>query len=202
MDQTAAPGFDIPNPAQCTVEQLREFVASRSAQMLVAGIRHGIFVPPLEDVGWHRKGHATIQLRHAAKIAPEDRHIKWSRETSQELIRRNRVLGPLWSLCQDEQGQRRLILPYVKDASQNEGTNPEIPVGHPYYHSKRGESGSGIVFANMTGHTSVEIPLIKMEGEKARPGRDVLETSLFSRFGFTTSFHQGGTWRTLQASLS
>lgn len=96
LDQTPAPGFEIPNPDSCVVPQLLEVVAPKAAQMLVDGIRNGLFVPPVRDAG-SRAPKEQEKLIHAAKIKPEDRHIDWTNWSWAEINRRSRILGPLWS---------------------------------------------------------------------------------------------------------
>ncbi|RAH83347.1 methionyl-tRNA formyltransferase [Aspergillus japonicus CBS 114.51] len=96
LAQTPFPGFDIPNPDSCTVQELLDVVAPKGAEILVEGIRKGLFVPPLQDVG--RSSSAEVgTLIHAAKIMPEDRHIDWTKWTLHEIQRRHHVVGPLWS---------------------------------------------------------------------------------------------------------
>ncbi|KAJ5123358.1 hypothetical protein N7448_009455 [Penicillium atrosanguineum] len=96
LAQTPPPGIDIPNPDFCTVPELLNFVAPKGAQLLVDGIKDGLFVPPVKEVGWRTK-ETTENLTHASKIKPEDLHIDWANWTMLEINRRNRVLGPLWS---------------------------------------------------------------------------------------------------------
>lgn len=96
LAQTPLPGFDIPNPDSCTVQELLDVVAPKGAEILVEGIQKGLFVPPLQDVGW-RPSADDGTLIHAAKIMPEDRHIDWTKWTLHDIQRRHHVLGPLWS---------------------------------------------------------------------------------------------------------
>ncbi|PGH04082.1 hypothetical protein AJ79_07182 [Helicocarpus griseus UAMH5409] len=96
LDQTPPPGFNIPDPDTCDVPRLLELVSGKSAQMLAEAIRNRLFVPPLKSVGW-RKEDDGASLRHARKIKPEDRHINWSSWATDEIIRRQRILGPLWN---------------------------------------------------------------------------------------------------------
>ncbi|OJJ47477.1 hypothetical protein ASPZODRAFT_1683575 [Penicilliopsis zonata CBS 506.65] len=96
LAQTPAPGLEIPNPKTCTVTELSRFLAPKAAQMLVDGIRDGLFVPPLREAGWlaSEKGNGLV---HAAKITPDDRHVDWVNWTSLDISRRNRTIGPLWN---------------------------------------------------------------------------------------------------------
>jgi methionyl-tRNA formyltransferase len=100
LSQTPPPGFDIPNAESCTVSDLVNLVAPKGAQMLVESIDKELYVPPLKDVGY-RSPDDTKELIHASKITPEDRHVNWAKWSSTDIIRRNRVIGPLWSkvLC-------------------------------------------------------------------------------------------------------
>lgn len=97
LDQTPAPGIPIPNPDSCTVPGLLELLAPLGAEMLVNGIRNRVFVPPLKEVASSAAACDDSQLTHAAKITPEDRHMKWQQWTWTEINRRQRVLRSLWS---------------------------------------------------------------------------------------------------------
>lgn len=99
LDQTPAPGIPVPNQESCTVSELLEVLAPKGAEMLINGIRNRIFVPPLKEVDSAANARENPQdlLVHAAKITPEDRHIKWNEWTWTTISRRQRVLGPLWS---------------------------------------------------------------------------------------------------------
>ncbi|KAJ5670309.1 uncharacterized protein N7477_005672, partial [Penicillium maclennaniae] len=96
LAQTPPPGIDIPNSDICTVSELLNVVAPIGAQLLVDGIKDGLFVPPLKDVGW-RAQEKPENLTHATKIRPENLHIDWANWTMLEINWRKRVLGPLWS---------------------------------------------------------------------------------------------------------
>jgi methionyl-tRNA formyltransferase len=123
LSQTPLPGFDIPNADSCTVPDLVNLVAPKGAQMLVESIDKGLYVSPLKDVGY-RSPEDTGALIHASKITPEDRHVNWAEWSSADIIRRNRVIGPLWSkvLCatNDEDSppsfqQKRVIFTDVEE---------------------------------------------------------------------------------------
>jgi methionyl-tRNA formyltransferase len=113
LDQTPYPGIEIPEAESCTEPQLVDFVGPLGAEMLVSGIRNRVFVQPVREVGWYKRGVEGDQsarlgdlsgeggssptLRHAPKITTEDRHIKWGSWTAEDIMRRYRVLGPLWN---------------------------------------------------------------------------------------------------------
>ncbi|KAE8556508.1 hypothetical protein EYB25_001209 [Talaromyces marneffei] len=97
LDQTPAPGIPVPNPESCTVPELLGLLAPKGAEMLLNGIRNCVFVPPLKEVESQFRGYDAKNLTHAAKITPEDRHIKWREWAWTDINRRQRVLSPLWS---------------------------------------------------------------------------------------------------------
>ncbi|KAI9701559.1 MAG: Methionyl-tRNA formyltransferase [Candelina mexicana] len=96
LAQTAYP---IPNPETCTVPQLLQYVAPKGAAMLVRGLRDRVFVPPYDEVERPEDTAQSLDrpLRRASMIHPEDSHINWGRWPAEEIVRKNRVLGPLWS---------------------------------------------------------------------------------------------------------
>ena len=88
-------------------------MAPKGAELLVQGLRDGVHLPPLHDVGWAPSGAAkgTLKLQHAPKITPEDRHIIWDKWTAEEILRRQRVLGDgLWDLLRHDQQLTRVIM--------------------------------------------------------------------------------------------
>lgn len=111
LAQTPLPGFEIPNPSQCTYPELLRLVTPKAAEMLVQGIRDRIFLPGATSnptsISSEPYGHA---IRHAPKITPKDRHIDWAKMSVDEILRRDRVLGRLWGLIQIEgQGPKRAV---------------------------------------------------------------------------------------------
>ena len=127
LDQTPPPGFEIPNPNSCTVPELLKLVTPKAAQMLVNGIRNGVFVPPVKDASW-RSSKGEQKLIHATKIAPEDRHINWRDWSLAEIFKRNRVLGPLWSLARvgEQDHDRPPIMKRIIFTEIEEADPPEV----------------------------------------------------------------------------
>lgn len=93
LAQTPHPGLDLPNRGILTVEELTKILAPVGANMLVQGLRDRLFVPPIKAIAPSTES----PMRHASKIAPGDRHVDWSNWTAEEILRRDRVIGPLWS---------------------------------------------------------------------------------------------------------
>ncbi|EED23828.1 methionyl-tRNA formyltransferase family protein, putative [Talaromyces stipitatus ATCC 10500] len=97
LDQTPAPGIPVPNLEYCTVPELLGFLAPKGAEMLINGIRNRVFVPPLKEVNSQVNKLNSKSPIHAAKVTPEDRHIKWKEWTWTDINRRQRVLSSLWN---------------------------------------------------------------------------------------------------------
>jgi len=118
LAQTPLPGLDIPDNGACTPQQLVDFLAPLGGQMLVDALRKGAFVPPLEEVGWSGGEHVGGNISHAPKITKADGHIKWKTWTAQDILRRRRVLGDLWSILGSEIVQhhpKRIIFHDLKE---------------------------------------------------------------------------------------
>jgi methionyl-tRNA formyltransferase len=93
LAQTPQDGLlEIPDPFNCTLQNLLDFVTPKAAEMLVHGIRDGVFLPPLQDVGWYHPK----RLLHAPKVTSEDREINWRHWKPSKIHRHHRALGRLW----------------------------------------------------------------------------------------------------------
>ncbi|KAK1993880.1 formyl transferase [Colletotrichum falcatum] len=92
--QTPLPG--IPVPEDCTTQRLHDVVTPLAAETLVEGLRKGLHVPPLRDAGWQPNAGERGQLRHAPKVTNHDRQVNWPEWTADDVVLRQRVLGPVW----------------------------------------------------------------------------------------------------------
>lgn len=98
---------EVAVPAEGTVESLLQVLGPMGAEILCKSIEEGIFVPPVQSVV-AKDSQSGQGLVHAAKITPEDRKVDWSRWSSEELIKRDRVLGRLWDdVVYDKRFMRR-----------------------------------------------------------------------------------------------
>ncbi|KAL4808523.1 formyl transferase [Aspergillus unguis] len=176
LAQTPAPGFEIPNPNSCTVPELLNVVSAKGADILVDGIRKGLFVPPVEDAGWNSPEQK--DLIHATKIKPEDRHIDWATWTWTDISRRNRVLGPLWSKSlvfgEPSNGiptfeQKRVILSGLEEVQPMKGSQSFALVpGLPFIdgeHTVKADSGKGVYVFTQDGKL-IRIHEMKVEGRQ------------------------------------
>lgn len=97
LAQTPPFKFGTPFPESSTVPDLMKHVAPKGAELLVDSIKKGLFVPEEGNPDIIPNEQATKCRRRAPKITPEDRHIKWDTWSADEIIRRHRVIGPLWN---------------------------------------------------------------------------------------------------------
>ncbi|MCJ1355395.1 MAG: Methionyl-tRNA formyltransferase [Icmadophila ericetorum] len=97
LDQTPQPGFDIPNPDSISASELTDFVAPIAAEMLVRGIRNRVYAHSPPEIYNASNISRSGGIRTAKKIVTEDRRVNWPVWTSDYILRRQRVLGPLWN---------------------------------------------------------------------------------------------------------
>ncbi|KAL8683637.1 MAG: hypothetical protein Q9186_000410 [Xanthomendoza sp. 1 TL-2023] len=110
--QTPYPGIEH---GAKTVEELRAVTAPLGAKLLLQSLKAGLFVPPILEVGWYGGESGSRSFTHAAKIGPEDRHLDWTTWSANEILRRQRVIGPLWNTIEtstnngERKAARRII---------------------------------------------------------------------------------------------
>lgn len=95
LAQTPYPGIEHDST---TVLELEALLAPLGADMLVLGIKDRVYVPPYPDITQPLSTEESENLRLAPKITSDDRHIQWQAWSAEEIMRRHRVIGPLWSL--------------------------------------------------------------------------------------------------------
>ncbi|KAL4868807.1 hypothetical protein BDV12DRAFT_196965 [Aspergillus spectabilis] len=196
LAQTPPPGFEIPNPDSCTVSDLLKVVAPKGADILVEGIRKGLFVPPVEDAGWYFS-EGQKDLIHAAKIKPQDRHIDWASWSGADISRRHRVLGPLWSkslVVGEASGpiptfqQRRVILTEFEEVKPLKGSESFALVpGLPFIdgeHTVKADSGKGVYVFTKDGKL-IKVHQMKVEGQQ---NADALRAALKARMVGSRTF--------------
>ncbi|KAH8422874.1 methionyl-tRNA formyltransferase [Aspergillus melleus] len=197
LDQTPSPGLEIPE--DCTIPKLLDIVTPKAANILVDGIRKGLFVQPLQDVGWRQSG-TDEPLLHAGKIRPEDRHVDWANWTWAEISRRSRVVGPLWSNALVASGdstgvqslqQRRVILTEIEKVESTTdprtfGAVPGTPFvdGIPPFEPRQGK---GLYVSTQDG-SLLRVHQMKVEGE---PTADAFTAALKARMVGDRTFSSG-----------
>ncbi|KAI1178018.1 Formyltransferase [Nemania sp. FL0916] len=131
-------------PVECvTVPQLQALVTPVAAQMLVDGLKDGLHVPPLEDVGWKPRqgengngnGKGNTTLLHAPKITKADRQLTYAalRACDSEpsatdpgqrgaLARMHHAIGPLWFVSRNRAGEKKRV--FIDDMEEVPGLSP------------------------------------------------------------------------------
>lgn len=191
LDQTPRPGFDIPNPETCTAEQLLDLVTPKAADMLLKGIQNRVFVPPLKGIGWRAEGDGS-DLRFAGKIKTEDRHIDWNKWTWEEIKRRERVLGPLWSnalvphsTAGKEGFQNKRIIFTKMELADNSGFPDPAQVipGLPFAANTKPphSGGGGRLYVYTSDGKLVEIHEMKVEGKPAADAYRAAQKAMLMR---------------------
>ena len=80
-----------------TVPALEKVVAPVGAGLLVQGIKDGVFVHPQGEQDQIKASSEDDALLTAPKLSRSDQHIDWKSWTAKEILRRHRVIGPLWN---------------------------------------------------------------------------------------------------------
>ena len=193
LAQTPYPGFDIPDPETITIQELQSLVAPKGAEMLIRGLRERVFVPPSMEVGWwsnaqlRGQGH---EIRHAPKITPRDRHIDWFSFTANEILRRQRVLGPLWNIATGLGGRKRVIMTLsCRPVSENA---PVEEIGLPFLWSSS-DMDMPILVVRTKDQQMLHVVEMTVEGErnadavKAATGAELLKER---KRGKLVTFHE------------
>ncbi|KAL8775708.1 MAG: hypothetical protein Q9209_000204 [Squamulea sp. 1 TL-2023] len=94
LAQTPYPGIE--HRAK-TVTELQALTAQLGADMLIQSLKNAVFVPPIQEVGWYAGNSTSEDFTHATKIGPKERHLDWATWSADEILRRQRVIGPLWN---------------------------------------------------------------------------------------------------------
>ena len=145
--------------------------------MLVQGIRDRVFLPSAvgRSVSVSPEPYGR-PIRHAPKITTKDRHVDWAGMTVEEILRRDRVLGRLWSLIHVEgEGPKRAVfggltaVPFAKEFWEREdSTIYNLPL--VFDHGERVTlpcliDGEAVVVPN-SASCAVRIEEVTVEGDK------------------------------------
>ncbi|PHH88926.1 hypothetical protein CDD83_6873 [Cordyceps sp. RAO-2017] len=109
LAQTPKPGFPIPPGAG--IEEVTQEAATRGAQMLIEGLRGGLYLPPRRDVGWKAAELEGQQLVRAPKVTRAESQIDWTGWTrADEFERRIRACTKIWTQAVDRRGQQKRVI--------------------------------------------------------------------------------------------
>ena len=161
LAQTPYPGIEHEST---TVPELMALLAPEGAKLLVQGIKEGIYIPPFEDVSWCRTEDSQ-SIRLAPKIQPSDRHIDWASWTAVDIMRKHRVIGPLWNFASsskpEHDSSRRVIW---TSGFRTVGTDRSLNsnAGHPVV--TKSQSGQDIYIKTCDSQI-LQVDEVKVEGE-------------------------------------
>ncbi|KAH7003410.1 formyl transferase [Fusarium venenatum] len=173
LSQTPRPG--IPVPSDCTVQELTDLLAPVGAQMLVQGLRDGVYVPPHQNRGWKGEELDQGQLIHAPKISKADGHIRWSSWTADNIVRAIRVLGSVWTEAVSKKGEKKRLI--FQDAETVSPDNVKIDgttvrfIGHGpgSFSALVSDQGDGSYVIRTSDDKMIRVKKIKVEGKPERP---------------------------------
>ncbi|KAL6921948.1 hypothetical protein FSHL1_005916 [Fusarium sambucinum] len=179
LSQTPRPG--IPVPPDYTVQELTDLLAPVGAQMLVQGLRDGVYVPPHQNRGWKGEELDQGQLIHAPKISKADGHIGWSSWTADDIVRAIRVLGSVWTEAVSRKGEKKRLI--FQDAKTVSPDNVKIDdttvrfVGHgpDSFNALVSDQGDGSYVIRTSDDKMMRVKKIKVEGKSERPANVALK---------------------------
>ncbi|KAF9777075.1 hypothetical protein IL306_004663 [Fusarium sp. DS 682] len=173
LSQTSRPGISI--PPGCTVQELTNLLAPIGAQMLVQGLRDGVHVPPRQNKGWKAEEISEEQVIHAPKVAKADGCVKWNKWTADEIVRRIRVLGSVWTHAVNKKGEiKRLIFQDAEVRSSNDVWNDGAKgrfvegTGGGMFETRILDQGDGSCAIRALGNSMIHVKKIKEEGKPER----------------------------------
>ncbi|KAF4345441.1 methionyl-tRNA formyltransferase [Fusarium beomiforme] len=173
LSQTPRPGISM--PPGCTVQELTNLLAPIGAQMLVQGLRNGLHVPPRQNKGWKAEEISEEQVIHAHKVTKADGRVKWTEWTADEIVRRIRVFGSVWTHAVNKKGEtKRLIFQDAEIISSNSVWEDEAKVqfvegtGGRIFESRVMDQGDGSCAIRALGNSVIHVRKIKEEGKPER----------------------------------
>ena len=150
--------------------ELLEQVAPAGADMLLTCIKSRLYLVGNDIPEEVRDIQDAAAARAAPKITSNDRFIDWETWTADEIVRRHRVIGPLWSSARfnDEgKSERRIIWSTGFDQTSNTPI-VDVPIGQPVVIGN--ESSAQNVYVRTCDNRMLAIEEIKIEGEaQAKP---------------------------------
>ena len=202
LAQTPQPGIEIPRPSEITVPELTKLLASKGADMLVQGVRDRLHVPPLQTIEQPLIDENAALIRPAPSIEPEDRRIDWKTWSCETILRKERVLGPLWNIAATNPSTpnlKRIIwsLGFRKVSDYKESMSPGIPTTNT--NMTKNESGTSVFLPAGTNDGCLYIgtmdgkilraEVAKVEGQRTGPAVDAaLKAGLIGNHSAETQF--------------
>lgn len=155
----------------CSFEHLRDLLAPKGADILMKGIRERLFVPPLEQVGWHKGGRDLLGIQPAPRFQASDRKLDWRVWDANRILRTDRVLGGLWNMAIPFTKHRtgtvsdHLRVTFSGFGVVDEDNLPHISPGTPFQLCN--ERNSQLLVWTCDGRV-LELKELKIEGDQKR----------------------------------
>ena len=144
--------------------ELLEQVAPKGAEMLLECIKNRMYLNGI-NVAQDAQGEpARATALAAPKITPKDRFIKWKTWTAGEILRRDQVIGPLWSFAElygNGKAERRIIWS-TGFSLTSEIPKIDVPIGQPVILGK--DSIAPSVYIRTCDNKMLKLGEIKIEG--------------------------------------
>ncbi|KAM0198193.1 hypothetical protein ACHAPA_007291 [Fusarium lateritium] len=179
LSQTPSPGISVPPGS--TVQELTNLLAPIGAQMLVQGLRDGVYVPPRQDKSWKGDELEEERLSHAPKVTKAGGHVKWTTWTADEIVRRVRVLGSIWTHAANRKGEtKRLILQDAEmislEDARNGGAEVQFVEGSELgvFKTLASDQGDGSCAIRTSDNNMIRVRRIKEEGKAEKDAMTVL----------------------------
>ena len=200
LAQTRLPGFQIPNHDETTVPELLSLMAPKGADMLVQGIRERLYVSPLKEVQQQMENGNALLTRPAPKIVPEDRHIDWGSWTSETILRKQRILGPLWNILPffETHSQQTHHKRIIWSSSFKKVANFPKPLwpGQIRISADASTSGQDIedpyVYVGTTDGQVLRTDMAKLESERAQLATRAVRNLVESELAFDPAIEESG----------
>ncbi|KAG8528051.1 uncharacterized protein KY384_006967 [Bacidia gigantensis] len=182
--QTPLPGFQH----HCqNLPDLVRLMAREGSRMLLNCIRNSSFVSPPEQSSSKLASRGCIAAANAPKITTTDRHIDWATWTSEVIMRRHRVIGPLWNIVNP--GERRVIWSSGFVDSDQDFADLRLGTGQPFI-SELGKAEEAI-YIKTCDNKVLRVHEITIDGgHKKRPIPSVKQAKIYSgkELGFDRDF--------------
>lgn len=132
--------------------------------MLVQSIKHRLYLHPVEHLGALDRNRRSLAARAAPKIKPLDRYIDWNTCTAEEILRKHRVIGPLWSFVHNQKPARRIIWTAGFTIADKFPRTNDLPVGQPLIMNCDNQSYEQPAFMRTCDDQILRFDMMKIEG--------------------------------------
>ncbi|KAM0344647.1 hypothetical protein ACHAPU_007242 [Fusarium lateritium] len=181
LSQTPRPGITVPPGS--TIQELTNLLAPIGAQMLVQGLRDGVHVAPRQNRGWKAEEFDKGQLTHAPKVIKADGHVNWTAWTADEIVRRVRVLGSVWTHAVNKKGEMKRLIFQDAEMVSSDGIRADGARVQFVESSEQGEfetlvsgEGDGCCAIRTSDNNAIRVRKIKEEGKPERDAMVVLKS--------------------------